>query len=100
MELFDLLPLTLQQQIIKRLHLQKDVIITALKATDKDNIDKEIGRVLYSTRNQIVHAKSNYCPTGYECKEDDMEQLNCFMKKLCQCLIIWNNRQPDEYRLG
>lgn len=99
LELFDTLPISIQQQIKKKLHVQKDVEVTALKATDKELLDKEIGQVLYSTRNQIVHAKSNYRPSGYECNSDDMEQLNVFMKKLCQCLIIWNNRQPAEYRL-
>lgn len=97
LELFDILPQSTQQQIKKRLHLQKEVI--ALNPKEKEDIDKEIGQILYSTRNQIVHAKSNYRPTGYECNMDDMEQLNVFMKKLCQCLIIWNNRQPAEYRL-
>lgn len=97
LELFDVLPQLIQRQIKKRLHLQKEVI--ELNPKEKEEIDKEIGQMLYSTRNQIVHAKSNYRPTGYECNNDDMEQLNVFMKKLCQCLIIWNNRQPDEYRL-
>ncbi len=100
LELFDALPLSIQMQIKKRVHVQKDMVITDVKAGDKENIEKEIGQILYSTRNQIVHAKSNYNPTGYECKSEDLEQLNFFMKKLCQCLIIWNNRQPDEYRLN
>lgn len=97
LELFDFLPESIQKQINKRLHFQKD--ITTLNTSEKEMLDKEIGQILYSTRNQIVHAKSNYRATGYECKEDDMSQLNRFMKNLCQCLIIWNNRQPDEYRL-
>lgn len=100
LELFEILPNSIQQRIKKKFHLQKDVDVTALNATEKDEIDKEIGQMLYSTRNQIVHAKSNYRSTGFECTTDDMEQLNTFMKKLCQCLIIWNNRQPDEYRLN
>ena len=97
LELFDVLPESIQKQIKKKFHFQRD--ITALNTAEKEMLDKEIGLILYSTRNQIVHAKSNYRPTGYECKEDDMSQLNIFMKNLCQCLIIWNNRQPDEYRL-
>ncbi len=97
LELFDVLPQSIQKPIKKRLHVQKDIL--ALNPSEKEGIDKEIGQILYSTRNQIVHAKSNYRPTGYECNIDDMGQLNIFMKKLCQCLIIWNNRQPDEYRL-
>lgn len=100
LELFDALPLSIQMQIKKRVHVQKDMVITEVKAGDKENIETEIGQILYSTRNQIVHAKSNYNTTGYECKSEDLEQLNFFMKKLCQCLIIWNNRQPDEYRLN
>ena len=60
LELFEILPNSIQQRIKKRFHLQKDVDVTALNATEKDEIDKEIGQMLYSTRNQIVHAKSNY----------------------------------------
>lgn len=97
LELFDVLPESIQKQIKKKFHFQKD--ITALNTTEKEMLDKDIGQILYSTRNQIVHAKSNYRPTGYECNGDNMRQLNIFMENLCHCLIIWNNRQPDEYRL-
>lgn len=100
LELFDILPESIQRHLKKDLHIQKDMTITSLKTTEIDLITKGIGQILYSTRNQIVHAKSNYRPSGRECPNEDMEQLNFFMMKLCQCLIIWNNRQPDEYRLN
>lgn len=99
LELFDALPASIQVRIKKDLHIQKDAIITSLNSSIIEKITKEIGQVLYSTRNQIVHAKSNYRLTGYECDNKDMEQLNLFMMKLSQCLIIWNNRQSNEYRL-
>ncbi len=70
LELFDVLPQSIQKPIKKRLHVQKDIL--ALNPSEKEGIDKEIGQILYSTRNQIVHAKSNYRPTGYECNIDDM----------------------------
>lgn len=58
-----------------------------------------LGKVLYSTRNRIVHAKSNYDSSGYECPEQDLEELNGFMNKLCQCVFAWNGTQPEIYRL-
>ena len=80
--LYDYLPKKIQQRL------------------NKDNgLGKELGRILCDTRNSIVHAKSNYNPTGYECPEQDLGQLNEFMNKLCQCLFVWNGRQAENYRL-
>ena len=66
--------------------------------TSKDTIDKvinDLGNVLYSTRNSIVHAKSNYNQTGLECNSDELEQLNKFMHMACYSKIKWYNRLPQ-----
>ncbi len=66
--------------------------------TNKDSLDKIceiLGNILYSTRNQIVHAKSNYSANGLECPEEDLKDLNNFMHKACYSLIKWYNRLPD-----
>lgn len=62
-------------------------------------IKDELGEVIYSTRNRIVHAKSNWDGSDKACLGDDMEEMNDFMKALAQCLIIWNGRQPQEFRI-
>lgn len=65
--------------------------------TNKDILDKIgdiLGDILYSTRNQIVHAKSNYDSTGMECSDADLEELNTFMHKSSYSLIKWYNRLP------
>lgn len=97
-ELFDLLPSGLQHRISKKLKIQNIDRITSFSKSERDAVAREIGTILYSTRNSIVHAKSNYTPTGNECAEGDLYELNIFMDRLCQCLILWNNRQPSEYK--
>lgn len=97
-ELFDLLPSTLQHKISKKLKIQDIDRITSFPKPERDAIAREVGIILYSTRNSIVHAKSNYTSTGNECADGDLYELNIFMDRLCQCLILWNNRQPSEYK--
>lgn len=63
------------------------------------NIIKEIADIIYSTRNNIVHAKSNYSSTRKECPGDILDDLNVFMSELCKHLIEWNSRQPREFQL-
>lgn len=63
------------------------------------DINSMLGSVLYSTRNRIVHAKTNFRSNGNECPEEYMEELNVFMNKLCQCIFVWNGRQADNYQL-
>ena len=90
--------MTLQHKISKKLKIQNIDRITSFSKPERDAISREVGTILYSTRNSIVHAKSNYTPTGNECAEEDLYELNAFMDRLCQCLILWNNRQPSEYK--
>jgi hypothetical protein len=93
--LFQCLPKKIQLRLKKDNGLQKDDVID-----DKlIEIRKELGKILCDTRNSIVHAKSNYQPTGFECPEENMDELNKFMDKLCQCLFAWNGRQAENYRL-
>lgn len=90
--LFTFLPKGVQKSISKVCHFEiKD--IANLSPTIIEGIKKEIAGILYATRNSIVHAKSNYTVTGKECPEEELEQLNEFMMKLCECLFVWNSRQ-------
>lgn len=65
----------------------------------KDRVINHLGNVLYSTRNGIVHAKSNFESTGIECPEEDLEQLNEFMHKACYSTIKWYNRLPKHLKI-
>ena len=96
--LFEYLPKSIQKCIQKdcKFDIKK---IDLLKEDKIIEIKKEIGNILYATRNSIVHAKSNYSSTGKECPDKDLEQLNIFMSLLCKCLFVWNGRQPKEYQL-
>lgn len=96
--LFPFLPEDIQKMISKSCHFEIKNIIS-LNSSNIETIKKEIADILYATRNSIVHAKSNYTSTGKECSEENMEQLNEFMVKLCECLFIWNGRQNKEFQL-
>lgn len=96
--LFHFLPDKIQKTLSKSCHFEvKD--IASLSSSAIEIIKKEIANILYSTRNSIVHAKSNYLSTGKECPEEDLEQLNEFMIRICNCLFVWNGRQSKEYQL-
>lgn len=96
--LFPFLPDNIQKRISKNYHFEVTNIISQNPSTI-ESVKKDIAEILYSTRNSIVHAKSNYTITGKECSEDDLEILNEFMAKLCECLFIWNGRQNKEFQL-
>lgn len=59
-----------------------------------------VGKIIYATRNKVVHAKSNYEMTGNECNNADLETLNGFMKEACSQSIRWYNRQPQHLKLS
>jgi len=54
-----------------------------------------VATILYSTRNQVVHAKSNFEPTGNECLYKDIEQLNEFLKEITARTIRWYTKLSD-----
>lgn len=94
-ELFDYLPVSTKKYLYKTHYINN---LTSLDAEKKDQIIKKISNILYATRNNFVHAKSNYHQTGDECESEDIDVLNIFMSKLCYCLIVWNSRQNEDYR--
>ena len=96
--LFSFLPDKLQKNISKNCQFDMKYI-ASLNSVKVEAVKKEIAGILYATRNSIVHAKSNYTVTGKECLEDDLEQLNIFMARLCECLFVWNGRQSKELML-
>ena len=98
--LYDMLPKRILKKVKGTLKLQKDTL------TDEDindeqlmGLQKQIAGILYSTRNSIVHAKSNYEETGNELKEDELVEANDMMDVIAHSIINWNERQPEGYRV-
>jgi len=55
--------------------------------------------VLYSTRNSIAHAKSNYVPTGDECPSEALHQLATCSRRAAEQAIRWFASIPDPQRV-
>lgn len=96
--LYGKLPDAVKKEISKRCSFK----VTDLNDCSKKEIEQiktELSEVIYATRNRIVHAKINWEQTAYACEGEDMDEMNDFMKALAQCLIVWNGRQPKEFRV-
>lgn len=96
--IFSLLPPKVKKSLTKK-YAFKESDISKLKDSTLDMVKVELGTVIYNTRNRIVHAKSNWKSSDDACFEPDMADMNEFMKALAQCLIVWNGRQPEEFRI-
>lgn len=96
--IFSLLPPKVKKSLKKK-YAFKESDISKLKDSTLDSVKSELGTVIYNTRNRIVHAKSNWKSLDDACFEPDMADMNEFMKSLAQCLIVWNGRQPEEFRI-
>lgn len=96
--LFELLPTSIQTKIKKQINKQLIDYSTDKQAlTTAANM---VGKIIYATRNKVVHAKSNYEMTGNECNNADLDTLNEFMKEACSQSIRWYNRQPQHLKLS
>lgn len=95
--LFDNLPDSIKAKVKKQINERTiDYSIEKQKVTTAANM---VGKIIYSTRNKVVHAKANYEITGNECNNADLSDLNKFMKEACSQTIRWYNRQPQHLKL-
>lgn len=92
-DIYESIPISIRQ----RANVEKLEYKT--KKEVKDRVISHLGNVLYTTRNEIVHAKSNFEPTGMECPDEDLEQLNEFMHMACYSTIKWHNRLPKHLKI-
>ena len=97
--LWQFVPERLRKQIRKNLSLQKDSLDDNISDEQLASLQKQIARMLYSTRNSIVHAKSNYEPNGYELEVNELEDGNKMMDMITMSIIQWNERQPESYKV-
>ena len=95
---FNKLPESIKKKIKKQLKLPELTYSEdRQKITSACNIT---GKIIYKTRNKVVHAKSNFTLTGDEVDFDELPQLNAFMKEACSQAIRWYGRQPDHLKLA
>lgn len=101
LSLSELIPTSIKKQLAKECQIRNDIKWTYESVSDSQifQLKKCMAAYLTATRNNIVHAKSNYNPTGKECQATEMEMMNSFMQQLCYAIIMWNNRQADEMKL-
>ena len=92
-DLQDFLPIRVKERMQSDAKFGKNVRWTYenIKPVE-DSMKITLGQFLYSTRNSIVHAKSNYNKTGFECEGNDLEQFNLLLKRLCYSIIMWSSR--------
>jgi hypothetical protein len=94
--LIESLPDSIQKKInshlkIKKLEygMDKQIITTATNIAAK---------IIYRTRNKVVHAKSNFTPEGDELSSSEFDKLNEFMKLASSQAIRWYSRQPNHLK--
>jgi len=96
-DLFEYLPVSIKKRV-KGL-LKEQNISYDLKEDKISILANTIGGIVYSTRNSIVHAKSNYRSDNNECPEEDLNELNSFLKHACYSTIKWYNRLPNHLKI-
>lgn len=98
--LWKFLPEKNKKQIRSNLHLQSDEPTDdSIKDDQLVSLQKQIANILYATRNNIVHAKSNYTQNGIELQGDELIDGNKMMDMIAMSIIQWNERQPEAYKV-
>lgn len=95
--LYKKLPISIKKRIKSHLGGQElNYSTEKQKITTSCNI---AAKIIYKTRNKVVHAKSNFTLTGEEIDSEEIEQLNDFMRDACSQSIRWYSRQPNHLKL-
>ena len=99
-KLYELLPARLRKMINANFKSRNTPLIEGSFTDDQVlSLCKQIGAMLYSTRNRIVHAKANYITKNNEIRDDELDVANELMDTLCRSIIRWNLKQPEGFRL-
>lgn len=69
------------------------------KESDREGAMAEFARIIYATRNSLVHAKSNYTPTGGEVAEEDLPALLPAVEHAALMAVRWFLEQPAHSRV-
>jgi len=94
--LFEHLPKSIRKQVKKQAKFEK---LTYETDNDKTAIAcNMVAKILYATRNRVVHSKSNFSTNGNECPSSDLSQFNEFLKHASSQTIRWYNRLPKHQK--
>lgn len=94
--LFKYLPNSIRKKVKKQTGFQQ-----LTYETDSDKVAvgcNMVAKILYSTRNSVVHSKSNFSTNGNECPKSDLSQFNEFLKHATSQTIRWYNRLPKHQK--
>jgi hypothetical protein len=94
--LFKDLPDPIQKKIAG--HLKIKEVSYNLDRQQINTATNMVAKIIYKTRNKVVHAKSNFVADGDEMSGTDLEQLNHFMKLAASQSIRWYSRQPSHLK--
>lgn len=97
-DLFPKLPEAIKKRIAKMVHFNSAELNYGCGSEILQGIVNSLGLILYSTRNSIAHAKSNYKRDFNECDASDLSVFNEFLKAACYSIIKWHNRLPDHLK--
>jgi len=97
-EFFPKLPEEIRKKISKAANFNPTQLTYDTNQEIINKIFNLLGSILYSTRNSIVHAKSNYTPDQNECRPEDLEQLNLFLRQISYVIINWYDRLPNHIK--
>lgn len=75
----------------------KQVILP--QETDHELFLERISECIYSTRNEIAHAKANYEKRGTECPQKEKFQFCTLLETIAVRCIRWFSLQPEEKRV-
>lgn len=97
---FEMMPIRLKNHIKSILCMDNSELNEEeLSEDQKVSMRKQMAKILYSTRNRIVHAKLNYTSKGIEINDDELEEANEMMSEIAASIIKWNFCQVDGFRI-
>ncbi|MBD8491081.1 hypothetical protein IFO69_20170 [Echinicola sp. CAU 1574] len=96
-DLYEFLPESIKHKI--RRELKISIVSYDLDSQNVIKLSDYISTIIYATRNSFVHAKSNYSSNGKECTDEELADLNIFLKHTCNSVIKWYNRLPNHLKI-
>ena len=99
-KVFEMMPIRLKNHLKSILCVENSELNEEVLSEDqKVSMMKQMAKILYSTRNRIVHAKLNYVSKGIEINDDELEEANEMMSEIAASIIKWNFCQVDGFRI-
>lgn len=94
--LFEYLPVSMRKKVRQQIGVENLTYdIDKGKISTASNM---VSKILYATRNKVVHSKSNFQETGNECPDSELKELNDFLKHASSQTIRWYNRLPKHQK--